>query len=525
MCSPDSPHGPQGGSVADQAGRRQLAVAQGAVGAAHQLAHLAPQRVAGVGVEEAVAELRGGPGISEHAGVDAHRLRDRDRRPHRVTAPRRLDRAIGCGPARFVAYSGAVIADLLAFLHRSPTPFHAVAEARARLEVAGFVALREAEPWDRLAAGAYFVTTSGTNLIAFVVPDAPHRAAFRIVGAHTDSPNLRLKPCPEYVTEGYAQLGVEVYGGALLNSWLDRDLGIAGRLLVREAAAIVDKLVMIERPILRVPQLAIHLDREVNDKGLVLNRQDHLAPIYGQAATTSSLRDALATAAGVERDAIVGSDLMLFDLTAPTVGGLHGEFIFSARLDNLAMCHAAVTALVETRGRGAEAIRVIALFDHEEVGSASAAGAGGAVLPRILERLVGSREGFHQACARSTCVSADMAHAIHPNYASRHEPRHKPVLNGGPVIKTNSQQRYATTAATAVLFAELCHAEGVPVQHYAHRTDLPCGSTIGPITSTLLGIATVDVGNPMLSMHSARELAGSQDPALMTRVLARFLRS
>jgi len=419
-----------------------------------------------------------------------------------------------------------MISDLLAFLRASPTPFHAVAEARTRLEAAGFVALRESDPWDRLAGGAYYVTTSGTNLIAFVLPaEAAQRTAFRIVGAHTDSPNLRLKPSPEYVSEGYAQLGVEVYGGALLNSWLDRDLGIAGRLLVRDGAAIVEHLVSIDRPILRVPQLAIHLDREVNDKGLVLNRQDHLAPIYGQAATSGSLRDALATAAGVARDAIVGSDLMLFDLTAPTVGGLSGELLFSARLDNLAMCHAAVTALVDARPHGATAISVIALFDHEEVGSESAAGAGSAVLPRVLERLAGTREAFHQACARSTCISADMAHAVHPNYASRHEPRHKPVLNGGPVIKTNSQQRYATTAATAVMFAELCHAEDVPVQHYAHRTDLPCGSTIGPITSTLLGIATVDVGNPMLSMHSARELGGSQDPALMTRVLTRYLRS
>lgn len=170
------------------------------------------------------------------------------------------------------------------------------------------------------------------------------------------------------------------------------------------------------------------------------------------------------------------------------------------------------------------AIAAIALFDHEEVGSASAAGAGSSVLPRILERLVPDREAFHQACARSTCISADMAHAVHPNYASRHEPRHKPQINGGPVIKTNTQQRYATTAVTAAMFAELCRAEDVPVQHYAHRTDLPCGSTIGPITSTLLGIATVDVGNPMLSMHSSREMAGSRDPALMTRVLARYLR-
>jgi len=425
-------------------------------------------------------------------------------------------------PRRDLGYCLAVTADLLAFLRASPTPFHAVDQARRRLDAAGFRSLAETEPWDRLPAGAYHVTTTGTNLFAFVVPDG-ERAQFRIIGAHTDSPNLRLKPNAEHTTEGYAQLGVEVYGGALLNSWLDRDLGLAGRLLVRdEHGGIASRLVCIDRPLLRVPQLAIHLDREVNEKGLILNRQDHLAPVLGLATSGGSLAALLAESAGVDAQAIIGSELMLFDLAAPTIGGQSGEFVFSARLDNLAMCHAAVTAL--TAIPRSNVIPVIALFDHEEVGSDSAAGAGSAVLPRVLERLVPTREAFHQACARSTCVSADMAHAIHPNYASRHEPRHKPQLNGGPVIKTNNGQRYATTATTAAMFARLCHEEAVPVQHYVTRTDLPCGSTIGPITSTLLGIATIDVGNPMLSMHSAREMAGSRDPEQMTRVLTRYLR-
>jgi aspartyl aminopeptidase len=417
-----------------------------------------------------------------------------------------------------------MIDDLLSFLRGSPTPFHAVEQARRRLEAHGFHALDEAEPWDRLAAGSYYVTSSQTNLFAFVLPDArEHRRQFRIIGGHTDSPNLRLKPNAEYSAEGYAQLGVEVYGGALLNSWLDRDLGVAGRVAVQgDHGAIESRLVCLDRPLLRIPQLAIHLDREVNDKGLVLNRQDHLAPVLGLETSAGSLRKLVAEAAGVAAERVLASDLMLFDTTPPTLGGAAGELIFSARLDNLAMCHAAIAAM--QRVTRPTAIPVIALFDHEEVGSASAAGAGSAVLPRILERLVASREELHQACARSTCISADMAHAVHPNYAGRHEPRHRPQLNGGPVIKTNTQQRYATTAATAAMFAQLCHAEGVAVQHYAHRTDLPCGSTIGPITSTLLGIATVDVGNPMLSMHSARELGGARDPELMTRVMARYLR-
>ena len=423
----------------------------------------------------------------------------------------------------------SLLADLIGFLGASPTPFHAVDEGRRRLDAAGFRPLDEAARWDRLDAGAYYVTSSGTNLIAFRLPAPEQRTRFRLIGAHTDSPNLRLKPSPEYTAEGYAQLGVEVYGGVLLNSWLDRDLGIAGRLIVREAeGAIGSRLVRLDQPLLRVPQLAIHLDREVNDKGLILNRQEHLAPVLGLAGgamAAGALGRLLAETAQVITEAVIGHELMLYDLTPPAVGGLGNEFLFSARLDNLAMCHAALVALASSGAPdGPAGIPVIALFDHEEVGSASAAGAGSAVLPRILERLVPDREAFHQACARSTCISADMSHAVHPNYAGRHEPRHKPQLNGGPVIKTNTQQRYATTAATAVLFEELCREEDVPVQHYAHRTDLPCGSTIGPITSTLLGIPTVDVGNPMLSMHSAREMGGTQDPELMTRVLTRFLR-
>lgn len=418
-----------------------------------------------------------------------------------------------------------IVDDLLAFLGGSPTPFHAVEQARTRLEAAGFRALDEADSWTSLPGGSYYVTSSGTNLFAFVLPNTvEQRRAFRIIGAHTDSPNLRLKPNAQYTNEGYLQLGVEVYGGVLLNSWLDRDLGIAGRLLVRDGNAITPRLVRIDRPLLRIPQLAIHLDREVNDKGLVLNKQDHLAPVLGLASSTqASIFELVAEAIQVPLDRVVGTDLMLFDLTPPTLGGASGELIFSARLDNLAMCHAATSALI--RASRGPSIPVIALFDHEEVGSESTAGAGSAVLPRILERLAPTRDAFHQACARSSCVSADMAHAVHPNYAGRHEPRHKPQLNGGPVIKTNVQQRYATTATTAAMFAQLCRDEDVPVQHYAVRTDMPCGSTIGPITSTLLGIPTVDVGNPMLSMHSARELGGAKDPELMTRVLARYLAS
>jgi aspartyl aminopeptidase len=421
--------------------------------------------------------------------------------------------------------SDPILDDLLAFLAESPTPFHAVASATARLGAAGFQTVTETDSWADLAPGRYVFPHGGSSLLAFVIPDAKKISGFRIVGAHTDSPNLRLKPNPEYKKEGYAQLGVEVYGGALVNSWLDRDLSIAGRVFLRGKGT---RLVRFRKPMARVAQLAIHLDRDVVDKGLLLNKQDHLAPIFGLSGADEK-KDArdLATllaaelGGGVGKNDIAGSDLMLYDVVPPTLGGRDDEMIFSGRLDNLAMSHAAIRALIDAKS--SDVVPVAALFDHEEVGSESAYGAHSGFLPRALERILkGTREDFHRALAGSLCVSADMAHAVHPNYDGRHEARHKPVLNGGPVIKFNAQQRYATSGATAALFRDLCTRAEVPVQHYAHRTDLPCGSTIGPIASTLLGIRTVDVGNPMLSMHSIRELGGAKDPAMMTRVLTSF---
>jgi aspartyl aminopeptidase len=421
-----------------------------------------------------------------------------------------------------------VLHDLLAFLGASPTPFHAVSSAIERLAAAGFRTVAETDAWESLSPGRYVVVHGGSALFAFVIPDGPRIDGFRIVGAHTDSPNLRLKPNAEYKKEGYAQLGVEVYGGVLLNSWLDRDLSIAGRVFLKDGDRVETRLVRFDKPMLRVAQLAIHLDREVNEK-LQLNRQEHLAPIFGlHSESARDLTTMLAEKLAVANDRIVGTDLMLYDVVPPTLGGRDDELVFSARLDNLAMSHAAVRALIDAAPAAAAGslVPLAALFDHEEVGSESAYGAHSGILPRALERIVmsrgGSREAFHRALAGSLCVSADMAHAVHPNYESRHEARHKPQLNGGPVIKTNAQQRYATSGATAALFRDLCARAEVPVQHYAHRTDLPCGSTIGPITSTLLGIRTVDVGNPMLSMHSIRELGGAKDPAMMTRVLTAF---
>ena len=431
-----------------------------------------------------------------------------------------------------------VLTDLLAFLGDSPTPFHAVANAVVRLQAAGFRALAETDDWSRLAPGRYAFVHGGSSVLAFVIPKKKRIAGFRIVGAHTDSPNLRLKPTPEYTKEGYAQLGVEVYGGALLNSWLDRDLSLAGRVFLatdggakstKKQPPVESRLVRFKRPMLRVAQLAIHLDRDVNDKGVVLNKQEHLAPIFGLASEDGkSLKAMVAEELEVPAERIVGTELMLYDVVRPTLGGRSRELVFSARLDNLGMSHAAIRALIDAAPAAAadDLVPVAALFDHEEVGSESAYGAHSGFLPRALERIIlgrgGSREDYHRALAGSLCVSADMAHAVHPNYESRHEARHKPVLNGGPVIKINAQQRYATSGGTAALFRDLCARADVPVQHYVNRTDLPCGSTIGPIASTLLGIRTVDVGSSMLSMHSVRELAGAKDPAMMTRVMTAF---
>jgi len=425
----------------------------------------------------------------------------------------------------------APVDDLLAFLESSPTPYHAVESAATRLRAAGFSPLAERDAWDALAPGRYYVVHEGSALVAFVLHEAPI-TGFRIVGAHTDSPNLRLKPRPEYTKEGYLQLGVEVYGGALLNSWLDRDLALAGRVMLRgdRPGALEARLVRLDRPRLRVPQLAIHLDREVNDKGLLLNKQEHMAPVLGlKSAGEAAVTELVAASLGVAPGEIVHLDLMLHDTLAPALGGAHDELVFSGRLDNLAMCHAATRALAQVAASGAPGglCPVVALFDHEEVGSQSVAGAESSFLPRVLERL--SRRGGRsfdehaRVLGGSLCLSADMAHAVHPNYESRHEPRHKPVLNGGPVLKVNAQQRYATSARTATLVEELCRANDLPLQHYVNRTDLPCGTTIGPITSTLLGVPTADVGNPMLSMHSCREMGGAADPAIMERLMGVFL--
>ncbi len=424
------------------------------------------------------------------------------------------------------------VADLLAFLSASPSPFHAVAGALGRLEAAGFTRLDPAAAWT--GAPGRCVVTRGGSLIAWAAPsDAPPETPFRLVAAHTDSPNLRVKPRPDTGRAGWRQLGVEVYGGALINSWLDRDLGLSGRVMIRSAEGPEARLVLCDRPLLRIPQLAIHLDREVNSKGLQLNAQQHLVPVWGVGAPDErGFARFLAGQLDVAVDDILSWDVMVHDTTPPAVLGADDELLASGRLDNLCSCWAAVTALLDAADHeGDDAptpIPAVCLYDHEEVGSQSATGADGALLRSVLERSVlargGTRDTFFRALAGSLCASADMAHATHPNYVERHDPDHHVSVNGGPVLKVNASQRYATDAETAAFFAEACERAGVPLQHFVSRNDMPCGSTIGPITSARLGLRTVDVGIAQLSMHSARELCGADDPPMFAAALAELLK-
>jgi len=428
--------------------------------------------------------------------------------------------------------------DLLRFIDRSPTPYHAVSEARARLEAAGSTRLDEQDAWVLSPGARHHVVRAGGSLIAFEVGSAPAaEAGFRLVGAHTDSPNLRLKPSPEVAAEGYRQLGVEPYGGVLLHTWLDRDLSLAGRVTLRDGKGSRTCLVRFDAPLLRVPSLAIHLYRELNEQGLKLNPQQHLVPILGLEGTRG-LRDLLChrlmstssppPASPPQPADLLAWDLMAYDVQPSTRSGAEGEFIHAPRLDNLASSHAALSALLESAAAGdTSATRVVVLYDHEEVGSRSAQGAGGPFLLETLGRIVdatgsGHSQDLSRAIARSWLISADMAHAVHPNYPDRHEPGHRPRIGGGPVIKTNAGQAYATDAESAGLFARLCQRVGVPYQDFVVRSDLGCGSTIGPISAARVGLRTVDVGSPMLSMHSCREMAGSADVEPMIRVLGAF---
>ena len=423
-------------------------------------------------------------------------------------------------------------ADLRSFVDASPSPFHAVAEMVRRFEQGGFTELHERDRWSLAPGDARYVVRDGGSVIAFRVGAAPVAdAGLRLVGTHTDSPTFKVRPRHDVRRGGYRLLGVEPYGGLLAHTWLDRELTVAGRIAVRGADGEVElHRVVLPGGTIRLPSLAIHLDRQVRE-GLTLDPQTQLVPVWGaDRGGEPGLVEALADVAGVDAADVLGHDLVLADTQPCAATGADGSWVAAPRLDNLGSCHSATLALLAAAP--AAHTQLLVANDHEEVGSGSMEGARGSFLEDVVGRLVAASAGqgsdglrpydpqdLHVAIARSHLVSADMAHAQHPTRGERHEPNHAPVLGGGPVLKLNANQSYATDARSGGWFAARCADAGVPLQHFVTRADLPCGSTIGPLTAMRLGISTVDVGSPMLGMHSCRELASAQDVPLMVAAM------
>ena len=409
-------------------------------------------------------------------------------------------------------------ADLIDFVVDSPSSFHAAAAVATRLEASGFAAQNESQAWSSEPGGHYVVRDGA--VIAWWLPEGlGDRPGFRIVGAHTDSPTLKLKPSPTTGAAGWQQAAMEVYGGPLLNSWLDREFGLAGRLVTHAGEE-----VLVRTPAwLRVPQVAPHLDRSV-DQNLSLDRQRHLLPVFSVGQPSLDVLALVADTVGLSLSDVAGHDLVAAVTERPAVFGPTGEFLASARLDNLSSVHAGLVSLMEASE--GEDISVLACFDHEEVGSASRSGAGGPFLEQVLRRIAGvlgvDGDAWHRLLARSSMISADAGHAVHPNYAHLHDPDHQPLLNGGPLLKINANLRYTSDAVSGALWRRACAAAGVPVQEFVSNNAVPCGSTIGPISAQRLGLVTCDVGIPLLSMHSTRELAGTADPAWLAEALTAY---
>ncbi|HSG62184.1 MAG TPA: M18 family aminopeptidase [Pseudomonadales bacterium] len=418
---------------------------------------------------------------------------------------------------------------LLDFLRASPTPFHAVSSASAMLVEAGFKALSEGDNWQLEAGGKYFTTRNDSSLIAFVYGEnSPVETGIRMVGAHTDSPCLKVKPKPDLCSKGYHQLAVEVYGGVLLHPWFDRDLSLAGRVFYRDSKGDMHRaMIDFVRPIAIIPSLAIHLDREANS-GRAVNSQTDINPVLsvGQGDKVPPVRDLIlaqliAQHPHMDVATILDYELCFYDVNPPALVGWNNHFIASARLDNLLSCYVALRTLLDTDSQQSQ---LIVMNDHEEVGSSSMCGAHGPMLASFLQRIVPDAIQRDRMIQRSVMVSADNAHGVHPNFVNKHDGNHGPVLNQGPVIKLNSNQRYATNGFTSSLFKHWCEAVDVPVQSFVVRNDMGCGSTIGPITASEIGVHTIDIGVPTFAMHSIRETAGSDDAHYLYRVLSHFFK-
>ena len=416
---------------------------------------------------------------------------------------------------------------LFSFIDQSPTAFQVVANAAAALDRAGFCRLRETDSWQALASGKYYVIRNDASLIAFAITcDPTEPRSLRMAGAHTDSPGLRVKPQPMQLHQGVLQLGVEVYGGPLLAPWYDRNLSLAGRVgWCAENGSLQSSLIDCKRPIATIPSLAIHFDREANN-AKTINKQTDLVPLLALSAEkeppvfTDWLKAELKVLSpDLPVKTVLDFDLFLYDTQPLQRIGLNRELITGSRFDNQLSCHGLVQGLIQAKG---SYNALIVLNDHEEVGSVSTSGAQGPFLKTVLERLYPDPDLRRRVLAGSLFISADNAHAVHPNFAAKHDPDHLPQLNQGPVIKTNANQRYATNGMTASIFRQLCAMAGVPCQQFVMRNDLTCGSTIGPLTAAEIGVATVDVGVPQLAMHSIRETVGHLDGWYLMRALTSF---
>lgn len=408
--------------------------------------------------------------------------------------------------------------ELLDFLETSPTPFHATQELCARLKAAGFTELNEADTWTLEKGKKYYLTRNDSSLIAFVYgTDDINETGVAMVGAHTDSPCLKLKPNAIIHKNGYIQLGVEVYGGVLLNPWFDRDLSLAGRVSgLNEKGELVHPLVDFKRPLAVIPSLAIHLDRDANTSHSI-NAQTDIPPIVMQSEEAVSFEEILCKQSGLKE--ILDFELVFYDTQKPALIGLKDEFLASARLDNLLSCYVGLKSIMEASTTKSS---LLICSDHEEVGSASTSGAAGPFLQMVLQRINSGHEDYARMINASMMISADNAHAVHPNFASKHDENHGPLLNHGPVIKVNANQRYASNSETISRFKLLCKQSDVPYQSFVTRTDMACGSTIGPITATKIGVKTIDVGLPTFAMHSIRELAGKSDAYMLYGVLKNY---
>ena len=421
---------------------------------------------------------------------------------------------------------------LLDFIDESPSPWHAVASVESTIQAAQFIRLDESAKWQLHAGGRYYVIRDDSSIVVFVLGNkVPAESGFKIVGAHTDSPGLRIRPNGVMLSDDLARLGVEIYGGPILATFADRDLSLAGRISFTDNEQILHKLVRFDQPLLRLPNLAIHMNRGVNEDGLKFHKQNELPLLWAQLAESllpqPYWRELLKKAAAVDAGQLVSWDLAVYDTQKGTFWGANKEFYADSQIDNLASCHAGLQALLDENVlQQAESTLVCAFFDHEEIGSESHIGAGGSFLADILQRISISlsldREDTARALAQSFLISADMAHGYHPNFPSAYDADHRVFVNKGPAIKSNASRRYSSESISSAYFIRWCKEAEVPYQRYSHRSDLPCGSTIGPIASAKLGVRSVDVGCPMWAMHSIRESAGVQDHEYLIKVLKRF---